>query len=417
MTTTEPVTPIEAVPAFAPAAAPATSSVSPTRRQLWRRSRWFLLSAVVLLLAGLLIAGLGGNSQYPPLDPRSPDRDGTRAVVHLLEKRGLTTRTVATEAELTAALREPGTTVVLPEPDLLTTPQLDSLSDVRRGSDSRLVLISPEAAALDAFAPGITLATVSAGLPDSVGSLSGPADCPLPEAVRAGRAELGGLLYRPGPDDIACYPRHGRYPLVRHTDAGSRELVVLGSGRLLTNDRLDDDGNASLALGLLGSRQHLVWYLPDYSGSAPATERKALTDYIPSGWSWALLQLGIATLLAAFWRGRRLGPVVSENLPVVVRAAETTEGRARLYQRAKARGHAADSLRRAARHRLAPVLGVPLSAGEPDPTALCAAVADRLDRPSADVRSLLYGTPPTDDAALLRLTDDLDALERQVRQP
>jgi len=420
VTTVEPLTAVEPLTtstASASVAAPVTSSVSPTRRQLWHRSRWFLLSAVLLLLAGLLIAGLDGNSQFPPLDPRSPDRDGTRAVVHLLEKQGLTTRTVATEADLTAALRTPGTTVVLPEPDLLTAPQLDSLSDVRRGSDSRLVLISPEAAALDAFAPGITLATMSTGLPESIGSVSGPADCTLPEAVRAGRAELGGLLYRPGPGDVACYPRHGRYPLVRHTDPGSRELVVLGSGRLLTNDRLDDDGNASLALGLLGSRQHLVWYLPDYGSSAPATERKALTDYIPSGWSWATLQLGIAALLAALWRGRRLGPVVSENLPVVVRAAETTEGRARLYQRAKARGHAADSLRRAARRRLAPLLGVPLSADEPDPTALCAAVADRLDRPSVDVLSLLYGTPPTDDAALLRLTDDLDALERQVRQP
>ncbi|MCU7824511.1 DUF4350 domain-containing protein, partial [Kitasatospora sp. DSM 101779] len=92
-------------------------------------------------------------------------------------------------------------------------------------------------------------------------------------------------------------------------------------------------------------------------------------------------------------------------------------GRARLYRRANARGHAADALRRAVRHRLAPVLGVPVAAGEPDPAALCAAAAGRLGRPSADLQALLYGGPPTDDAALLRLSDDLDALERQVRQP
>ncbi|MGF1432501.1 DUF4350 domain-containing protein, partial [Kitasatospora sp. LaBMicrA B282] len=70
-----------------------------------------------------------------------------------------------------------------------------------------------------------------------------------------------------------------------------------------------------------------------------------------------------------------------------------------------------------------------------DPAALLAAVGDRLaadrlptaaagpadrapaDRAPADLPGLLYGPAPTDDAALLRLADDLDALERQVRQP
>ncbi|MGK4581104.1 DUF4350 domain-containing protein [Kitasatospora sp. HPMI-4] len=398
---------------------PATS-VSPTRRQLWLRSRWFLLFAVLLLLVGLLIAGLGGPGQYPPLDPRSPDRDGARAVVHLLEQHGLATRTVDTEDTLAAALAESDSTVVLPEPDLLSPTQLRRLAQIRRGSDSRLVLISPESPALDAFAPGITVATTPGGIPKSAGSTGVPADCRLPEAVLAGHAELGGLLYLPGAGDTGCYPRFGGYPLVRHTDPDSRELVVLGSGRLLSNERLAKDGNAALGLSLLGSHRQLVWYLPDYAAAAsgaPAQPQRTLTDYVPEGWYWAGLQLVLAALLAAFWRGRRLGPVVTENLPSVVRATETTEGRARLYQRAKARGRAADALRQAARHRLAPLLGVPLTAGEPDPATLCAAVADRSDRPAAEVHELLYGAPPTDDAALVRFTDDLDALERQVRQP
>ncbi len=394
-----------------------TTSISPDLRRLWLRSRWYLLCTALLLLAGLLVGGLGNHPQYPALDPRSTDSDGTQAVVHLLEQRGVPTRTATTEDELATAMAAPGTTVVLPAPDLLTPGQLNRLATLQRGSDSRLVLIAAENAALGALAPGSSVATGPGGIPETAGSTGLPADCTLPEATRAGSAELGGLFYRPGPDDVACYPGHGGWPLVRHTDPGSRELVLLGTGRLLTNERLAKDGNASLALGLLGSRPHLVWYLPDYDSAPPVTEQKTITDYIPDGWHWALLQLAVAALLAAFWRGRRLGPVVGEDLPVIVRAAETTEGRARLYHRAKARGRAADTLRHAVRHRLAPVLGVPLTAGEPDPTALCAAVADRLDRPAAELHALLYGAPPTDDAALLRLTDDLDALERQVRQP
>ncbi|WP_441245844.1 DUF4350 domain-containing protein [Kitasatospora sp. McL0602] len=390
-----------------------TTSVSPGGRRIWQHTRWYLLGAVLVLLAGLLITGLGTERDYPPLDPRSTDPDGTHAVVHLLAQHGLDTRTATTADELAAALAAPGTTVVVPEPDLLPSTLLDRLSTLRRGSDSRLVLISAEITALRALAPGVTLTSDTDGL----ASADVPGGCSLPEAERAGDAELGGLLYQPGPGDLACYHRPGGAPLVRHTDAGSRELVLLGSGRLLSNERLAHSGNAALALGLLGSRQHLVWYLPDYSAPAPLAARRTIGDYIPQGWYWGTAQLAVAALLAALWRARRLGPVVTEELPAVVRASETTEGRARLYQRAHARGRAADSLRRALRHRLADALGLPLSAGEPDPTALCAATAARLDRPAAGLHTLLYGDPPTDDAALLRLTDDLDALERQVRQP
>jgi hypothetical protein len=108
---------------------------------------------------------------------------------------------------------------------------------------------------------------------------------------------------------------------------------------------------------------------------------------------------------------------------VVVRAAETTEGRARLYRRAKARDRAAEALRQATRDRLAPLVGVRAD-GAPD--ALAAAVADRLPATppgtgpqftAPDVRDLLFGPPPTDDAGLLRLADRLDALERQVHHP
>ncbi|MER8185401.1 DUF4350 domain-containing protein [Kitasatospora sp. NPDC094015] len=412
-------------PAPAPAAAagpatpepPASTSLAPGRRRLWLRSRWYLLTAALLVVLGLLLGGLAGRSTWPPLDPRSPDPQGARAAVVLVQREGVDLRTVDDVNALAGALREPGTTVVLPRPDLLSPAQLARLGAVPRGSTGRLILIAPEQGALDAFARGTTLVTAPDGFPDLANPISTPPACRLPEAVRADTADLGGLLYDAGAGDTGCYPRHGHQSLVRHADTADRDTVVLGTGRPFTNNRLDDDGNAALALGLLGAHQHLVWYLPDYNTAAPAAHRKQFSDYIPSGWNWAAVQLMVAAVLAALWRGRRLGPVVAERLPVVVRATETTEGRARLYHRAKARGRAADALRRATAHRLAPALGVPTAAGQPEPIALCTAVADRLGRSADDIRALLYGGPPTDDAALLRLTDDLDALERQVRQP
>ncbi|MGW6919043.1 DUF4350 domain-containing protein [Kitasatospora sp. NPDC054939] len=405
-----PAAPPAVPPARRPAPRPAPTSLAPTGRGLWRRSRWFLLALAVLLLGTALIAGIDEDRRYPPLDPRSPDASGTRAVVALLERQG-----IAVDVTTDLGARATGLdTFVVQEPDLLTTEQLRALSAAKH---TRLVLISPGPDALTVLAPGVRPADERGGLPYAA-LQSTRAECSLPEAVRAGSAHLGGLLYTAGPRGEGCYPRVGSFPLVSTPAGRGGDVVVLGSASFLTNGELKNDGNASLALGLLGSQPRLTWYLPDWSSPVALEARKEFTDYIPAGWNWAAVQLAVAAALAAAWRARRLGPVVSENLPVVVRASETTEGRARLYRRAKARGRAAEALRRAAVHRLAPTLGIPLGSGVPDPTALCAAVADRLPaRPAGDVQALLYGPPPSDDAALLRLADDLDALERQVRQP
>ncbi|MEE1786008.1 DUF4350 domain-containing protein [Streptomyces sp. SP17BM10] len=407
MTTTAP-TPATSPPA--PAPADAAGSPAPTGRSPWHRYRWYLVTLALLLIGAVVIAGLSQDRRYPPLDPRSYDKDGAHAVVALLEQRG-----VATTLTTDPTVRPTGDdTLVIPEPDLLDAGQLRAVATARH---KRLVLIAPGPAALSALVPGVR-AGDERGAPAWATVRSTDPGCDLPEAERAGSVDIGGLVYTSGSRGTGCYPRAHGFSLVS-VPTPDGDAIVLGSADLLQNQQLAKDGNASLALGLLGARPHLTWHLPDYSSpAAETTTRRSFTDLIPAGWHWATLQLAIAAVLAALWRARRLGPVISENLPVVVRAAETTEGRARLYHRAKARGRAADALRRAAAHRLAPTLGVPITAGAPDPEALCAAVADRLTtRPAGDVRALLYGPDPTDDAALLRLADDLDALERQVRKP
>ncbi|MER5351510.1 DUF4350 domain-containing protein [Kitasatospora sp. NPDC002551] len=403
-----PTAPQQTAPA--PAPAPAGTSIAPTGRGLWRRARWYLLTLVLALLAAVVLAAANGERQYPPLDPRSYDPDGSHAVVALLEREGL-----KVDPAIDPTGRPTGAdTLVLPEPDLLSPEQLTAIAAARH---ARLVLIAPGPAALSALAPGVRLSDENGGVPYARVRGTDPG-CSLPEAVRAGSAHLGGLLYTAGSRGEGCYQRGHGYPLVSVPTGRGTDVVVLGSGEFLTNELLKKDGNAALGLGLLGARPHVSWHLPDYTAPVAEGGQKSFQDYIPEGWSWAGYQLAIAVVLAALWRARRLGPVVSENLPVVVRASETTEGRARLYHRARARGRAADALRRATAHRVAPALGVPPEAGAPDPTALCAAVADRLpERSAGDVRALLYGPPPTDDAALLRLADDLDALERQVRKP
>ncbi|MEU1160832.1 DUF4350 domain-containing protein [Streptomyces sp. NPDC005921] len=394
-------------------ALPATTSTAPTTRQVWTRTRGIVL-AVVLLLAGAVgIAVIRSDSRHGDLDPRSADTYGSRAVAELLADRGVDTRVVTTLADAQAAAGR-DTTLLVAVPDLLTPRQQTRLRASTAGSGGRTVLVAAGSTSVERLAPGVTADPAT-----SLKSTLNP-HCDLAAARRAGTADTGGIRYTTTHLDAdSCYPSQRLATLIRVPAAsGGGDTVVLGAPDILLNDRLDEQGNASLALQLLGSRPHLVWYLPSLSdSSATGTgEQKSLFDLLPSGWLWGTLQLFIAAGLAAFWRARRLGPLVPERLPVAIRASETVEGRSRLYRKANARDRAAAALRSTTRTRLAPLVGVPVSQAHA-PEALLPALSAHLHGDGQTLHSLLFGPPPGDDEALIALTDQLDALEREVRRP
>ena len=218
---------------------------------------------------------------------------------------------------------------------------------------------------------------------------------------------------------ILCYRRDSSpfASLALVAASGTRPTTtVLGDPSLLTNDRIGEPGVASLTTGLLGTQPRLVWWRPSAGDplAFPADDRPQITDLIPPWVGWVALQLLIAAAVTAYVMGRRMGRIVMEPLPSVVRASEASEGLGRLYRRGGARGRAASVLAAATSARLRIRLGLARTA----PTAeLVAAVADRTSWTVADISALLDPAPPTSDADLVQLADALDSLERQVRRP
>ncbi|MEV6295961.1 DUF4350 domain-containing protein [Streptomyces sp. NPDC051896] len=389
-----------------------TTSTAPTVRQVWTRTRGIALAAALILVAAVAMAAVRSTARHGALDPRSADPHGSRAVAQLLADRGVSTRVVTTLGAARDAAG-PDTTLLVAVPDLLTSRQQDRLRKAVAASGGRTLLVAAGSPSVERLAPGVTAD------PATSSATTLAPGCTLPEARRAGSADTGGIRYtttRLGADH--CYPSARLATLLRVPEAsGGGDTVVLGAPDILYNDRLDKQGNASLALQLLGSRPHLVWYLPSLSDvSATGTgDRKNFLDLLPSGWLWGTLQLFVAAALAAFWRGRRFGPLVPEKLPVAIRASETAEGRARLYRKADARDRSATALRSATRTRLAPLVGIPVTQAH-TPEALLPALSAHLTGDQQGLHSLLFGPPPGDDAALIALTDQLDALEREVRR-
>ncbi|MEV6166166.1 DUF4350 domain-containing protein [Streptomyces sp. NPDC052052] len=395
-----------------------TTSASLTPHQVWIRVRGLLCAVLVLVAAGVALASVRSGDQHGHLDPRSADGRGSRAVAELLKDRGVAISVVTTLDEATARVGS-DTTLLVASPNLLTPQQQSELRARTGHSAGRTVLLAAGPPAVGTLVPGVRAKS------------SGPVatrapQCSLPAARNAGDVETGGFRYASDNSrrTIGCFPSDG-LPTVLVVAQGAGDTVLLGSPDFLQNDRLGNQGNASLALQLLGSRPHLVWYLPSLADTSAAVENgvdskdsghddRSFFDLIPRGWLWGTLQLALAALLAAIWRGRRLGPLVAERLPVVIRASESSEGRARLYRRVNARDRAADSLRAAARTRMSPLIGVsPRDAHSP--ATLVPAVSARIGTEDNDVRALLFGPAPSDDAALVHLADQLDTLEREVR--
>jgi hypothetical protein len=187
----------------------------------------------------------------------------------------------------------------------------------------------------------------------------------------------------------------------------------VGGTALLTNDAVDRADNAAVALRLLGQHDRLVWYVPD-SRDVSAGDAGSLRAQLPAWLVPGLWLLAAAVLATMLWRGRRLGPLVVEPLPVVVRAIEATRGRGRLYRRVRDRTHVAGVLRAATRRRLATRLRLPPGTS---PDALVVALAHATGRDSAGLHDLLVSRPVPDDRTLTQLADDLAALEKEVAHP
>lgn len=396
------MTTVEA-PQAAAAAEPATAGQVAGRR--WRRSRGVLFAVLALAVVGVLLALLSPATRSDYLDPASAGRQGTRALVAVTRAHGTPVTVVRSASAAAGRMRvNPDAVLVVARSDRLVPNDLATL----RGLPGDRLLVEPTTDTLTALAPGVTAAGTSWATPEP--------GCALPAATAAGPvAFTGSTLYTAPAGATSCYLSLGKPALVR-LPSGQGSTTVLGSGAPLTNERLTDAGDAALGMNLLSTRSGVIWLMPDLPPAGSGTQ-KSFTDLVPFGVKLAVLQIMIAVVLVALWRARRLGPVVAEALPVVVRSAEAVEGRARLYHARRAADRAAQALRAGALERLVRRLGMPASAAADPAMAaeIVAALAAHTGRDQALIGSTLYGPPPADDAGLVRLAGFLDELERQVR--
>jgi len=375
-----------------------TAPPAPPSTSWWQRQRATLLIVAALVAAVLVVAlGVGGVRTSTPLDPDNPGPGGAQALARVLEDHGVDVDVVRGADALDAERVPAGTTVLVTSTDQLGDSTVRRMLDDTRDAD--LVLAGPGPGTVEALGlPGLTYTV-------TVGS-SREAGCADPRFTGLS-LEMDHAQEYASPE--GCFRgRHGA--LVAEPRDG---MTLLGASEALSNDQVLRADNAAVLLRLLGGADRLVWYVPSVDDLV-ADDGVSLTTLLPR-WIRPGLWLGALALVAlVVWRARRLGPLASEPLPVVVKAIETTRSRGRLYRRSGDRAHAAAALRSAARSRARERLRL----GPGDDEALVRDVAAHLGRPVEPVAALLGpdAPAPTTDHELIALANDLAELDREVRR-
>lgn len=375
----------------------ATSAVGSTVVQRWQTARWVLLALIAIIGVAAVSAYFTSPRHGGRMDPEATSADGAHAIVTLLSDHGVEVVAADDIAGVERSARPDSLLLVAPTPFLIDDEGLQRLS--RLPGD--VLLVEPLSRTREALAPKIRTAPRT--------SFGGDPNCDMREATRAGSAQLNvSDTYEPITEGTVLTRCYGG-ALVRYTEGG-RTITVVGTADFMTNSGLLQEGNAALAMNLAGVHPRVIWYTPKrIDGESGGSS--SIMDLIPARVGWIVLQLCLAVAFVALWRGRRIGPLVAEDIPVVVRASETVEGRGRLYRSRRARDRAASALRTAVQQRVLPRLGL---GAQSDPISIVEALARRTRYEPMVIEHALYGPPPSDDAELVNLSRLLDDIERQV---
>lgn len=369
-----------------------------------RRGRWLWLLAVGGLVAIVVVGGR--PSDDAPFDPSSTEPSGTKALVLLLEDLGAQVTVTAEVPTDASADVDERVLAVLRDDASLDDAQVEALEQAL--DDGATVVVS------DPFSPLTPPLADPVGVvgPFATDAALAPERCTV--AALDGLGEIEALVahtYEVEGDGGSCYG-DGDQAYVVVTRRGAGAVVALGGTTPFTNDLLGEADNAALAARLLVPRPGVeVVLVQDSMASTAAGAPESPFDLVDPSVRQAVVQLGVAFLIYALARGRRLGRPVREPLPVAIEGSELVAAVGDLLHRAGDPARAAALLREDTLRRLRERLGLPPHA---DAATVATAAAARTGVDPDRATLVLSTMAVTTDEALLTLARDVEALRQEI---
>jgi hypothetical protein len=372
------------------ATAPASPKASASRLVLW------LVIGVGLALVAL-VAG-GPKAPGRSLDPNSTSATGTKAMRLLLEDSGAL-------VDVTDTAPGASTDVAVLLVDTTSSAMTDEL---QRWVEHGGVLVVADSRS--SFTPATGGSTqvfggVNASLPRG--------NCRIDVLQQVDRVAPPGAGVRYAlPDGAAgCFTDEAGSAFVVDTPTGLGHIVSIGSAGVFTNEALAGFDNAVLAVDLMaprpGTRVSVLWGMQADAG----TTHEHVRDLISTGVRLAFLQIFVAFLIYAWWRGRRLGSPVLELQPVQIGGSELVAAVGNLLQQTRDPDRAARLLRADLRRRLCERLGLAPGAA-PDIIADVTSTRSGVDRDR--IARAVTDLPVRTEDDLLDLARDIDTIRTEV---
>lgn len=360
------------------------------RRQL---APWFAVVGVLVVVA--LIAG-SPSKQGGYLDPEGTGPTGLKALRTLLTSFGARVDVAYDPA--------PDADVMLMAADLIADEDLPLVEDwVADGGI--LVITDP----WSAMTPAVLSSTFFPGS-ENTGTVSvGRCDIGALGSLRTLEFEHEPAMFTVGDGDRSCFG-DGVDAHVVMKSAGAGAIVSVAGPDAFVNMNLGKGDNAGLAVALMAPQSGTRVVILERGANSPGGD-PSLADAIPGGVQLAIVQLFVAFVFFAWFRGRRLGKPIVEHQPVQIEGSELVIAVGGLYRRSKNPAAAARVLRSDLRRRLASRLGLPVQG---DPQVIVDAVATRTTLESERVMAAVGETPILDDAQLIDLARNIDSIQKEV---
>lgn len=348
-----------------------------------------VLATVLLVVAVVVLVAPSRTDGGRYLDPESPQPGGTKALVSLLEGLGA-------QVEQAEQLPLVDHDVALVLEDALDDAGLDAM-DAWVNDGGRLVVADPSSP-LNPFS-----ATVDPEPDEFEDRNCSVAAFSEAETMTGTFEEL-----RADGASVACFG-DGSEGQVVIGPRGAGVVVVIGGPEPFTNEYIDDEDNAVLAVALLAPREGTRVALV---GAARVGEGdETIGDLLGDRVRRAMLQLVLGFLVYALWRARRLGAPVSESLPVELPASELVRSMGKLLQRGETRAQVGRLLNDDMRRRLARRLD--LAAGL-SAQQVAVIAASRTGIAVERFRAVLIPTPLDTDRDLVALGVAIEQIDQEV---
>ncbi|MFC2620703.1 MAG: DUF4350 domain-containing protein, partial [Pauljensenia sp.] len=309
--------------------------VTPTSRERFSAARpgLLLVAFTMIILVAIALFPKAGYDDAP-VGIRNKGVDGARALAQVLRDHGVSVREVSVSQ---AASVDDNTTLVVIFPSRMSNEVATALE-----TRANVVYVGLEEA-YGSFAPYMDGLR---GTRTWKSSRTTGANCSSQAAQKAHSLTTSDYVVSGTSSQWElCFPiDDSSYAYAERSEPGRFRALIPDSVRL-RNRSITDEGNAALAINAIGRTPKVAWYSPTESDKLTDVDQNiAQSPYIAPAF---LMMIG-AGLLAAAARGRRLGPLTPERLPVEVPASETLIGKARLMRSRRAYDHAARALRSAA---------------------------------------------------------------------